>query len=206
MAAWNFEADYFTACNCDWGCPCNFNAPPTGGSCRGWGLWQIREGRFGDTDLAGTRFAVYYDFPGFVEHGNGTACAYIDNSASAGQREALDLIACGKAGGGIFQLFGEQLVTTWLPTWFVPIEYAVEDGVGRVRIGDIGEADSELLSYPDGSIIRPTLELPHGLEYKTGLMTNARRWRWRDGRLSANYENRYGAVASVKFTAQGCIG
>ena len=29
MAQWSFEADYFTACNCDWGCPCNFNARPT---------------------------------------------------------------------------------------------------------------------------------------------------------------------------------
>src|SRR5262245_10832602 len=26
MTKWNFEADFFTACNCDWGCPCNFNA------------------------------------------------------------------------------------------------------------------------------------------------------------------------------------
>src|SRR6476646_4454560 len=23
------------ACNCDWGCPCNFNAPPTTGTCAG---------------------------------------------------------------------------------------------------------------------------------------------------------------------------
>ncbi len=206
MEAWSFEADYFTACNCDWGCPCNFNAPPNGGSCRGWGVWQIRNGRFRDTELAGTSFAVYYDFPGPIENGNGAACTYIGSSAGPEQRDALDAIACGKAGGGIFQLFGEQLVTSWLPTKFVPIEFKVVDGVGRIRIGDIGEAESELLSYPDGSTIRPTLVLPHGLEYKTGLMTNTRRWGWRDGRLSASYENRYGAVARVKFSSEGCVG
>ena len=27
-AKWRFEGDYFTACNCDWGCPCNFNGAP----------------------------------------------------------------------------------------------------------------------------------------------------------------------------------
>ncbi|NPC57753.1 DUF1326 domain-containing protein [Caenimonas soli] len=37
MNTWFFEADYFTACNCDWGCPCNFNARPTEGRCMGWG-------------------------------------------------------------------------------------------------------------------------------------------------------------------------
>ncbi len=29
MTQWSSEADFFTACNCDWGCPCNFNARPT---------------------------------------------------------------------------------------------------------------------------------------------------------------------------------
>lgn len=70
MTPWNFEADYFTARNCDWGCPCNFNAQPNGGRCHGWGVWQVRKGRFGATDLAGTRFGVYYDFPGLVEQGS----------------------------------------------------------------------------------------------------------------------------------------
>src|SRR5215204_3138669 len=35
MERWSLEADYFTACNCDWGCPCNFNARPTEGRCMG---------------------------------------------------------------------------------------------------------------------------------------------------------------------------
>ncbi len=73
MANWNFEADYFTACNCDWGCPCNFNARPTEGRCLGWGAWNIITGQHGSTDLDGTRFALYYKFPGPVEQGQGIA-------------------------------------------------------------------------------------------------------------------------------------
>ena len=86
---WSFEGDYFTACNCDWGCPCNFNARPTEGRCLGWGAWNITDGRFGSTPLGGKRFALYYCFPGRIEEGAGSACAYVDSRASAEQRRAL---------------------------------------------------------------------------------------------------------------------
>jgi hypothetical protein len=206
MERWSLEADYFTACNCDWGCPCNFNARPTEGRCMGWGAWKILSGRFGATTLDGTNLALYYSFPGPVEQGNGTACAYVDRSASPEQQRALETIGTGKAAGGIFQLFGQQLVTRWLPTKAVDFEFELHDGVGRVRIGEIGEAESELLSYPDGSTIRPQVQLPHGIEYKSGLMTNAKRWRWRDDELLAAYANKYGAVARVRFSEEGCVG
>jgi hypothetical protein len=206
MTNWSFEADYFTACNCDWGCPCNFNARPTEGRCMGWGAWNIKQGRFGDTSLDGTRLALYYSFPGAVEHGQGTACAYVDSRASAQQQRALEAIGTGKAGGGIFHLFGVELVTKWLPTKFAPIDFEMVDGRGRVRVEGLGEAESELLSYPDGSTIRPSVDLPHGIEFKAGLMTNAKRWWWRDDELLASYANRYGALARVKFTEEGCVG
>lgn len=206
MTQWNFEADYFTACNCEWGCPCNFNAPPTGGYCTGWGAWRIDRGSFDDTDLADTRFALYYAFPGPIEQGGGTACAYIDGSATAAQYSALEIIATGRAGGGIFELFSLQLVTSWLPTKRVAVHFDCRDGIGTIAVDGIGAAESELLSYPDGSVITPWVDLPHGIEYKRGLMTNAKRWWWRDRSINANYDNRYGALARVKFSEQGCIG
>lgn len=206
MTGWSFEGDYFTACNCDWGCPCNFNARPTEGRCMGWGAWSIAQGRYGETSLDGTRFALYYSFPGAVEQGHGVARAYVDERASPAQREALEAIGTGKAGGGIFQLFGAELVERWLPTRTVRIDFDLREGKGRVRVEGVGEAESELLSYPDGSVIRPSVELPHGIEFKSGLMTNAKRWWWRDEELLAGYANKYGAVARVKFTEEGCVG
>lgn len=32
------------------------------------------------------------------------------------------------------------------------------------------------------------------------------KWWWRDAELLGSYENKYGAVARVKFTEQGCVG
>ena len=204
MTSWRFEADYFTACNCDWGCPCNFNARPTEGRCMGWQAWSVIGGQYGAVSLAGTRFALYYKFPGPVEAGDGMACLYIDGTAGSGQRGAIENIGTGKAGGGMFELFGQQLVSQWLPTRFVPIAFRFKGGAGRVQVEGFGEAESELLGYPDGTLIQPWLELPHGIEFKKGLMTNAKRWWWRDGDLLASYANKYGAVARVTFTQEGC--
>ena len=172
----------------------------------GWGAWRIVSGRFGTTVLDDTRFALYYMFPGPVEQGQGTACAYVESRVTSEQQRALEAIGTGKAGGGIFDLFGTQLVTEWLPTKFVPIEFDLRDGAGRFRIEGFAEAESEFLSYPDGTVIQPWLELPHGIEYKKGLMTNAKRWWWRDDKLLASYADKYGAVARVKFTEEGCVG
>jgi hypothetical protein len=78
--------------------------------------------------------------------------------------------------------------------------------MGSVRIEDFAEAESELLGYPDGSPIQPWLDLPHGIEFKKALMTNAKQWWLRDAELLANYANKYGAVARVSFTEEGCVG
>ncbi len=171
----------------------------------GWGVYNITSGTFERTSLDAAKFAIYYTFPGSVEQGHGTACVYIDSGAGAEQRQALEAIATGKAGGGIFELFGSELVTKWLPMKVVPIDFEIIDGAGHVRIEGVAEAESELLRYPDGTIIRPSVDLPHGIEYKKGLMTNARRWWWRDRELLASYTNKYGAVARVTFTEQGCM-
>ena len=45
---WNLEGDFLQACNCDYGCPCEFSAPPTRGDCQGTGAMEIRTGRCGE--------------------------------------------------------------------------------------------------------------------------------------------------------------
>lgn len=50
---WSMEADYLQACNGDYGCPCEFEAPPTMGFCEGIGAWRINQSRYGDTALDG---------------------------------------------------------------------------------------------------------------------------------------------------------
>ena len=52
---WNFETEYIQSCNCDYGCPCNFNGYPDKGHCEAFVGYKIRTGKFGDTKLDGVK-------------------------------------------------------------------------------------------------------------------------------------------------------
>ena len=101
---WNFEADYLQACNCDYGCPCEFSAPPTLGYCQGMGAWRINRGRYGDVQLDGLGLGFAAHWPKAIHEGNGTVCIFVDEKAKAAQREALIMIASGQAGGLPFEI------------------------------------------------------------------------------------------------------
>ena len=59
-AKWVLKADYVDACSCDLACPCIFGGSPTHGYCKGATLVEIKEGHYGQVDLAGvTVLAVY---------------------------------------------------------------------------------------------------------------------------------------------------
>ncbi|MCH7605954.1 MAG: DUF1326 domain-containing protein, partial [Chloroflexi bacterium] len=45
--SWHMKGNMIGACSCDWGCPCNFDAPPTNGWCQGTYAWHIQDGQFG---------------------------------------------------------------------------------------------------------------------------------------------------------------
>src|SRR5258706_15391142 len=93
---WSFEADYLQACNCDYGCPCEFSAPPTLGFCEGVGAWKISRGQFGEVSLDGCAIAFAARWPKAIHEGNGTLCLFFDERANAQQRDALLQIAMGK--------------------------------------------------------------------------------------------------------------
>ena len=55
---WSLKGSVLIACNCDWGCPCQFNALPTRGNCRAVVALRIDEGHFGDVRLDGLKAAM----------------------------------------------------------------------------------------------------------------------------------------------------
>src|SRR4051812_7744540 len=104
---WFFEADFLQGCNCDYGCPCEFEAPPTKGHCEGLGIWKINKGRYGQVPLQGLGLAFSARWPQAIHKGNGTAAIFVDVKADARQREALLNIASGQAGGLPFEIIAQ---------------------------------------------------------------------------------------------------
>lgn len=132
---WSFEADYYQACNCDYGCPCEFEAPPTQGFCDGVGVWSIAKGRYGDIPLDGLAVAFAAHWPGPLHKGGGTACLFFDERANAKQRDALMSIVTGKAGGLPFEIIVTTLAKVLEPR-YVKFEISKDGRWSQARVGE----------------------------------------------------------------------
>ena len=134
MAApdWRLDGEWIKNCNCAFGCPCDFNALPTHGSCKGMVAMRINKGHFEGTKLDGLVFAATVDFPGALHEGNGQLQPIIDERATQEQRQALFNIMSGKyaAEGTLFQILS-LIVTKIHDPVFVPFEFSF-DKSGRV--------------------------------------------------------------------------
>ena len=86
---WSFEGLHFANCNCDYGCPCQFNALPTDGTCKAVVAWQINKGYCGDIKLDGLKVATTYAWNNPIHQGNGEMQVIVDDSATEEQRRAL---------------------------------------------------------------------------------------------------------------------
>src|SRR4051812_27000761 len=94
---WMIRGREFSNCNCNHGCPCQFNSPSTHAFCEAIGNVIIDEGYFNDTKLDGLCFAGIFKWPGQIADGNGKSQFIIDERANTAQREAIRKIAHGES-------------------------------------------------------------------------------------------------------------
>lgn len=148
--SWRIEGEYLENCNCEVLCPCLLGprsakggamAQPTEGHCDVPLVFRIDRGRQGSVDLAGTHGGLVAFTPGPMGEGNWTLGAYVDARASAQQREVLERIFTGQAGGVPALIWG--LATTRLPTRTAPIEFGQEGRRRWARIGDVLDVEIE---------------------------------------------------------------
>ncbi len=138
---WRLTGTIVGACNCDWGCPCNFDARPTNGYCDGFYTIVVKEGRFGDAVLDGATFVWGGHSPGAIHEGDGTSVLILDRSTTPEQREAIERLWKGNGVGSPFDEFAS--VTT---VWFDPIVADVDvrlDGI-RSSVKISGDASFDL--------------------------------------------------------------
>lgn len=135
MKKWIFDADYLQSCNCDYGCPCEFSAPPTTGACEGLCVWRIDQGEYDGLALNGLGLGLAVKWPGAIHEGNGSALVFVDEKASAEQRDALLEIASGKAGGLPFEILSTTFTTVLGPR-FVPFDFRFDGLNSSVNVGD----------------------------------------------------------------------
>jgi hypothetical protein len=177
QADWRLEGDWIKNCNCAFGCPCDFNARPTDGFCKGLVGMRITKGHFGQTKLDGLTFAVVVDFPGALHEGNGIMQPIVDERATPEQREALFNILSGKnsAEGTLFHIFS-LIVSTIHDPLFVPIEFSFDkDGrVARLVAKGVLETEVEPIKNPvTGAAHRIQVVMPEGFEHRQAEVASA---------------------------------
>jgi hypothetical protein len=174
--SWRLSGRVLVACNCDWGCPCNFNARPTTGKCEGGWTWHVDDGSYGDVGLNGLNFSVYVKWPGAIHEGNGEALILIDERADSPQRAAIQELLGGKIGGP-----WQVLAWTW-PTVHGPYSASYElafDGVRtRMKCGEYVDVECGPIRNPvNAAESYPSITLPQGIIFSRGDLGTTTRFR-----------------------------
>lgn len=202
--AWNMEADYVQSCNCDFGCPCNFNGRPTPGNCEALVAYHIRRGEFAGTRLDGITFARLLWWPRAIHEGNGVSRVYVDRAASPQQVQAIEQIVSGKHGGGVWEVFAKTMAKE-LPIRQAKIDLSLDGYRSRFSVEGVGAVESDHILNPvTGAKFEGKVVLPNGINFKEAVVTRITSWWMRDEGLLARHENVAGFVAHTKYTQAGC--
>jgi hypothetical protein len=208
MIPWEIEATELAACNCAYGCPCQFNALPTYGNCEAVVGFQIHRGFFGDTALDGTRAVAVMVWPGPIHEGAGKAFIIIDDSATEAQREGLLTILSGgetEVGATVWNVFAATLDEVFDPAFKpIDIEVDVDARVGHVRVDGLIDSRGEPIRNPvTGELHRARISLPDGFEYtlaEIGSATFTSR-----GPIELAYVDRYAQFAHLHLNNHGVV-
>lgn len=200
---WFMEGPWFKNCNCDPGCPCDFNQHPTHDHCEGLVAMRIDRGFFGDVDLSGLCWAGYVRWPGAMTEGNGEIQPIIDERATPEQREALGEALSGRHGDTLMEIIS-YICPTVHPPIFAPFEFEfdLEERSGRVKAGDALDTEVETLRNIDPPTpYRVIVQIPNGFEYtgegNSAETALARRIRF-SGAFTAELENSHSSMAYVR--------
>jgi hypothetical protein len=147
---WRVTGDWFDVCRCRVPCGCSFAQAPDDGQCDGILAWHVREGKFGDVTLDGLNVVAVGSFEGNIWLGKAKPVMgfFIDERADDEQRDALQTIFGGDAGG--WPAGFAQTVDEVLGIEYAPIDFEIADDLGSWRVEVPGKAkgSAEALTGP----------------------------------------------------------
>lgn len=205
---WHMQGAELTNCNCNVGCPCQFNSLPSHGHCRAYMFMQIDEGRFGEVSLDGLRWGGLFAWPGPIHLGGGTAMVVVEERASPAQRAAIEAVASGQEtdpGSLITQVFSTTLSSV-LPTQVRPIDLSIDmkARTARLRVPGLLDGAADAIRNPvTGQPHVVSVKLPNGFEYSEAefLRGTAKT----SGPIELHFEGTHAHVAKVHWSTHGVV-
>ncbi|MCH7710610.1 MAG: DUF1326 domain-containing protein [Proteobacteria bacterium] len=206
--SWSMKGPEYVNCNCDYGCPCQFNARPTDGTCRAVAAMRIEEGHFGDVSLAGLCWVATLSWPNAIHEGNGTMQAIIDERADDDQRHALVEIVHGREtepGATMLQVFSTTMTKVHDPLFMaIELDIDIDERTGRLVVPGMIEGTMEPIRNPvTGNPHRARIDLPHGFEYTLAEVASGTAKT--TGEIKLDLVNSHGQLARLHLTDSGVV-
>ena len=208
ITPWTIKGSSFVNCNCSYGCPCQFNALPTNGSCSAVLGCQIDSGHFGAVKLDGLRAAGIYSWPGPIHMGNGRMQLIVDERADEAQRNALTRIMLGED--------TQEVATMWWvysamsphkeATLFAAIDFEVDVDARRGRLVVHGLVESQgkpIVNPRTGVEHRVRIDLPNGIEFRLAEIGSGRSKT--QGTIPLEFTDTYGQFARLHLSHAGVV-
>ena len=150
-AQWRLAGDWFDVCRCRVPCACTFAQAPDEDQCDGILAWHINDGNYGDVRLDDLNVVAIGSFVGNIWTGEAKDSKmgfFIDERADESQREALQAIWGGDAGG--WPAGFAELIEDVLGVEYAQIEFELADDLSRWSVEVPGKAkgSAEALTGP----------------------------------------------------------
>ncbi len=205
---WEMQGYEYVSCNCAWGCPCQFNGPPTQGNCRAFGFGQIDKGHFGDVPLDGLRWGILAAWPAAIHLGNGKLQTVVEERATPEQRNAIETITHGgetEPGSLIWQVFSTT-VTEFLPTLCKPIDLTIdyEARTARVKVPGLVEGSAESIRNPVTGAPHPArVTMPTGFEFTESEVLSGKGKT--SGPIEIELDGSHAHIARIHWSTNGVV-
>jgi hypothetical protein len=148
--AWSARGLLFENCTCQLLCPAHvsFKNRCDKDPCRGYWVVHVEDGRYGRVPLNDLNVVILYESPARMYSGEWTQGLHIDERATGPQRDALEAILSGRAGGPWEVLAG--FVSKRLPTRPAAIRFEDAGRTKRLTIPGLFETSVTAIRGSDG--------------------------------------------------------
>ncbi len=204
---WEIKGAKISVCNCNYGCPCQFYAPPTYDKCEGLDVLDIEKGHFGDVSLDGLRVGFLAGWPGAIHEGSGVGQVIIDQRADEAQREALYKIVSGEEQEPTtaFSIYASTMHEDYAAL-FKPIEIRcdVEARTAAVFVPGVFEVEVQpIRNTVTGEPHHARVVLPGGFEFNEAELASGSFTAFGD--LKFDYKDRTAIFSQFAYGPQGIL-
>jgi hypothetical protein len=205
---WMIRGPEIVACNCDYSCPCQFNALPTDGTCRAAFAMQIDEGRHATVKLDGLRWAFVVAWPGAIHQGHGEFLPIVDERATPEQRVAIHRIITGQdtePGATYFQVFNSMCDTVHPPLFSeIHFEADLDSCEGHFSVPDLVQTKTHAIRNPvTGKIHHPKVSIRAGFEFTEAEFASGTVKA--HGAITVETHNKHAHLAMIHMTGKGVV-